>query len=303
MRRRQFLVSAGAMALTAGNGASAQPQSVAVVGFLNSASPGPYAQNIAGFRRGLRDTGYVEGRNLAIEFRWAESRLDQLPALAADLVSRRVSVIATGGGPAPALAVKAATATIPIVFTLGSDPVKVGLVANLARPERNLTGVTFLTAGLNSKRLDLLHQLVPKARRVAFLLNPNNPDSSQQLADVTATARAVGLPIVKLQAADRAGLEAALSAMKQTDADTLLVGADPLFDNWKEKIIEQMARLAVPAIYEESSFTRVGGLISCGADVVAAYDQAGGMSVASCRGQNPAICRSRNRQSSNLSSI
>jgi putative tryptophan/tyrosine transport system substrate-binding protein len=273
MRRRDLIAASAGLAIGLPQFARAQKPATPVVGFLNSASPAPFAPLVAAFRRGMQETGYVEGRNLAITFRWAENRLERLPRLAAELVGLRVAVIAASGGPAPALAAKAATSTIPIVFTVGSDPVRLGLIGSLSHPGHNITGTTFFTAGLDGKRLDLLHQLVPKARRVAMLVNPGNPDTQYQLRDAAAAARALGLEITVLKAADRQGLDAALAPQASTGAGALLVGADPLFQ--PERIIGAVARLGLPAIYELGAFVRAGGLISYGAKIAEAYHQMG----------------------------
>jgi putative ABC transport system substrate-binding protein len=254
--------------------ARAQQKRVPVIGFLGLTSPGPSAPFVAAFHQGLSETGYVEGQNVAIEYRWAESCLDRLPAFAADLVGRKVDVI-FAGAPPPALAAKNATSTIPIVFNIGADPVSTGLVASLARPDGNLTGVTFLLAELNSKRLELLSDLIPQARVIALLVNPSNPTAERVIRDMQEAARAKGMQLPILKAGTESEIDAAFAALVQLQAGALLVGSDPFFRARRDQIVALASRHAVPAIYQGREFALAGGLISYGASILAANRQAG----------------------------
>lgn len=275
MRRRELILGIGG-AVAARHAARAQSApGMPVIGFLNSQSPGPFADLVAAFRKGLRHEDYVEGQNLTIEYRWAEGDKSRLAALAADLVRRGVSVIATGGGPNPALAAKAATGTIPIVFNIGGDPVRLGLVESLGRPGGNITGAVILTSELDGKRLELLHQLAPKSGRVAVLFNPRNPNLEKQLRDVTEAARKLGEPITILRAASDGEIDAALSPPRIGEAGAMLVGADPFFLSRRDHIVELVARLRLPAIYELRPFVLAGGLMSYGTSLVDGYHQVG----------------------------
>jgi len=229
----------------------------------------------ASFRRGLNEVGYVEGQNVAIEYRWAEGRLDRLPPLAADLVRRQVAVIAATGGNNSALVAMAATSTIPIVFTSNDDPVKRGLVASLNRPGGNVTGVSWFAAELGPKRLGLLHELVPNATIVAFLSNPNNPESARQPAELQEAARAIGLQLVVLTATTPGGIDAAFTAMVQNRVGALLVGSDPFFFSRREQIIALAAEHAIPTIYAGRETAGADGLMSYGNSLADAYRRAG----------------------------
>jgi len=258
------LAGAAAYPLSAG----AQQKAMPVIGILSLNSPGPNAPNVAsfrqGFRQGLGETGWVEGQNVVIEFRGAEGRFDRLPALAADLVDRKVDVIVTSGGTPPALAVKNATSTIPIVFSTG-DPVERGLVASLARPGGNLTGVSIMLTELMPKRLDLLSQLVPQASAIALLVNPNNAIVAEpMIRNVQEAARAKGLQLHIVKAGAESEIEAAFATLNQLHAGALVVGADPLFDNRREQLVAMAARYAVPAIYIWREYATAGGLITYG---------------------------------------
>jgi putative tryptophan/tyrosine transport system substrate-binding protein len=273
--RREFLIGLGAAALWP-LAARAQQKRVPVVGFLSSGSvAGPNALNVAAFQQGLSQTGYVEGQNVAIEYRWAEGSYDRLPALAADLVGGKVDLIATSGGSVSALAAKGATSTIPIVFVLGDDPVAAGLVANLARPGANLTGVSFLVVELMAKRLELLSELVPQARVIALLINPDNPQTVRVMRDVQEAARAKGVQLPILKAATESEIEAVFATLYQLQAGALIVGADPFFYSRREQLVALAARYAVPTIYFAREFGASGGLISYGTSITAAYHQLG----------------------------
>ena len=265
-----------------------QQRPTPVIGLLSIASPAPFANLVAALRQGLQRTGYVEGQNLDIEFRWAEGHFDRLAPLAADLVNRQVAVIVATGGPAPALAAKAATSTIPIVFNVGADPVKLGRVASFNRPGGNVTGVSFFVAELDSKRLGLLHDLVPGVRQTAVLLNPKNPNAGPQLSDITKAADTLGLQIIVLHAATVGDLDTVLANSPSADTGALLVGADAFFNSRRDQIVGLVARLGLPAIYEVREFVAAGGLMSYGTSLVDAYDQVGVYSGRILKGEKPA---------------
>ena len=232
MKRREFITLLGGAAATWPLIAQAQQPAIPVIGFLHPASIDAVADRVRAFRQGLKDTGFIEGENVAIEFRWAEDQIERLPALAAELVRRQVTVIAAVGGNLPALAAKTATSTIPIVFAVGEDPVGLGLVASVARPGGNLTGINFFAAELHAKRLELLRELVPGAIRVAVLINPGNAVNAETtLRDVQAAARAVGLQMQIIRASTSREIDAAFATMARERPDALLVGGDPFFNS------------------------------------------------------------------------
>jgi putative ABC transport system substrate-binding protein len=272
MRRRELMLLLGA-AMTAARALRAQQKAIPVIGSLGIASPVPAAPFVAAFRQGLGETGYVEGQNLAIEYRGAEGRYDRLPALAAELVGRKVDVIVAQAD-VLALAAKSATSTIPIVFVAG-NPVAVGLVASLARPGRNLTGVSILTIELIPKRFELLSELVPQAKSIALLVNPNNAYAEHVIRDVQETARAKGLQLHILKAGPEGELEPAFASLVQAQAGALLVSPDSFFISRREQLVALAARYAVPAIYEWREFTAAGGLISYGTSLIGIYRQVG----------------------------
>jgi putative tryptophan/tyrosine transport system substrate-binding protein len=261
-------------ALTAARALRAQEKAMPVIGFLGTTSPGSNESSLAAFRQGLSETGWVEGQNVAIEYRWAEGRYHRLPALAADLVGRQVDVIFTTGGAVAALAAKGATSTIPIVFIV-ADPVAAGLVASLARPGGNLTGISIMTAELMAKRLELLSELVPQAKVIALLANPDNPISEAMIRDVHEAARAKGLQLHILKAGTEGEFEAAFASLVQLQAGALIVGADSFFSSRREALVALATRHTVPAIYESRSFVAAGGLISYGTRFTDMYRQAG----------------------------
>ena len=274
MKRRKFIAVLGGTAvwsLVARGQKSAMP----VIGFLGSASLAPLAPYVAGFRRGLNETGYVEGKNVAIEFRWAEGQYDRLPALAAELVRRQVAVLVATGGPGAALAAKAATSTIPIVFTTGSDPVQFGLVASLGHPGGNATGVTIFTVDLVAKRMELLRELVPKATVIAFISNPNTPYAESEVGTAQEAARSFGQQLYVVRAGTEREIDAAFATLAQVRAGALLIGTDPFFSSRREQFVALAARHAVPAIFDLREFVTAGGLLSYGASVSEAYRQAG----------------------------
>jgi putative ABC transport system substrate-binding protein len=287
MRRRNFitiLAGAAAYPLLAG----AQQKAMPVIGFLGVASPGPYAPFVAAFHRGLSETGYVEGRNFAIEFRWAEGHYDRLPALATDLVSRKVDVVVTSGGVASALAAKTASSTIPIVSVIGGEPVAAGLIASLARPGGNLTGVSFLTVELMPKRLELLCELIPQARVIALLVNPNSPNAELLIRAMQEAARAKGVKLALLKAGTEGEIDAAFASLVQLQAGALVVDPDSLFNAQREQLVALASRHAVPAIYEGRSFAAAGGLISYGTSLTAVYRQVGIYAGRILKGEKPA---------------
>jgi putative ABC transport system substrate-binding protein len=255
--------------------ARAQQASVPVIGFLGFTSPEAYSAELAAFRRGLSELGYVEGRNVAIEFRWAHGEFDRLPSLATDLVQRGTSVIAAIGTPASALAAKAATATIPIVFVTGADPVQLGLVASLNRPGANATGVYMLTASLEAKRLELLREAVPRAAVIGVMVDPNSPDTELQLRELPEAARSLGQRIEILQAGSDDDIAAAFATAVERRMEALLVASSPYYQPRRQQIVALAARHAVPAIYFFRAFADAGGLMSYGTDLADAYRQAG----------------------------
>ena len=276
MRRRDLmLLVAGAMTVT--RVLHAQQKAIPVIGYLGVTSPGPFGPFVAAFLQGLSKAGWVEGRDVAIEYRWAEGHPDRLPALAADLVSRKVDVIAAMGGNAAALAAKNATSTISIIFGVGGDPVALGLVASLSRPGGNLTGVSILTSELMPKRLELLSELVPQARVIALLVNPNNPVPAVErvIGDVQEAARKKGLQLPILKAGVEQAIDAAFASLVRVHAGAILVGSDPFFAGRREQFVALAASHAIPAIYEWREFAAAGGLMSYGTSLTGMYRQAG----------------------------
>ena len=275
VRRREFLVIFCCGALVRAQVARAQRPVVPVVGFLNMESPEGLTYLVAAFRQGLKEAGYVEGQNVAVEYRWAEGKVDRLQTLLDDLVQRRVAVIAAGGGGPARRAAKEATTTIPIVFVSGGDPVDEGLVASLNRPGRNITGVSFLTAALEAKRLGLLHEAVPTADPIGVLVNPTSTttgarqDMTRQ--DIEAAAHALGRHIEFLNASSEREIERAFMSLSQLHAHALLVTGDALFNAQRKQLVDLAARYAVPAIYEVREFAEVGGLMSYGTSVSEGY--------------------------------
>jgi putative ABC transport system substrate-binding protein len=274
-------------AMTAARGAHAQEKAMPVIGLLRSGSPEPNSPGEVAFRHGLSETGYLEGQNVAIEYHSAESRYDQLPALVADLVGRKVDLIAISGMPL-ALAAKSATSTIPIVFLIRTDPVAVGLVASLARPGGNLTGITVMATELMPKRLELLYELAPQASMIALLVNPNNASADPQMRDVQEAAGAKGVRLHILKARTESEIEAAFATLVELHAQALLVGTDPFFFSRREQLLALAARQAIPAIYEFREFVAAGGLISCGPSLAVANRQVGIYAGKILKGAKPA---------------
>jgi putative ABC transport system substrate-binding protein len=273
MRRREFLGVLGGAA-TWPVAAWAQ-QAVPVIGFLNAASSDGYAERLRGFRQGLKDTGFVENENVAVEYRWAESQADRLPAMATELVHRRVAVIAATGGNAAVEAAKAATTTIPVLFVTPDDPVKLGLVTSMARPNGNLTGINFVSTELNAKRLELLRDLVPAITRVAVLWNPREPSSEIRLNEVRTAASAMGLQIRVYNASNSREIDMAFAAMGRERSDAFFFIADPSFNGRRIQLVHLATRYAIPAMYWQREFTEVGGLISYGSNISEAFRQVG----------------------------
>ena len=276
MRRREFITLLGGAAAAWPLTARAQQSAMPVVGFLNPYSPNGQSDRLRGFRQGLAETGYVEGVSLAIEHRWAEGQFERLPALAAELARRQVAVIAATGSIAAASAAKAATTTIPVVFVVAEDPVRVGLVASLAQPGGNLTGINFLSAELVAKRLELLRELVPGTARLAVLVNPANAINTETtLRDVQAAARAIGLQIQVLNASTSGEINTAFASLERERPDALFVGGDAFFNTRRVHLVNLASRHALPAAYAERVFPEIGGLMSYGTDIVDAYRQVG----------------------------
>jgi putative tryptophan/tyrosine transport system substrate-binding protein len=285
MTRRELMLLLGGM-MTAARALRAQQKAIPVIGYLGSESPGPMAPLVAAFLQGLSETGYVEGQNVAIEYRWAEGDYDRLAALVADLVRRRVDVIAALGVPS-ALAAKRATSTIPIVFSVG-DAVERGLVASLARPGGNLTGVSLLNVELMPKRLELISELVPKAGVIALLVNPNNPNTERTIRDMEEAARAKGVQLNILKAGTESEIDPAFASLVQLPAGALVVVGDPLFINRREQLVALASRHAVPAIYAFREYAAAGGLISYGTSFTVAYRQLGTYAGKILNGAKPA---------------
>jgi ABC-type uncharacterized transport system substrate-binding protein len=287
MRRREFVTLLGGAAAWPVAAAHAQ-QSEPVIGYLNGASAKEFPHLLAGFQKGLSEAGYVEGRNVKIEYRYADGKYDRLPALAAELVGRKVSVIVATAGTPTIRAAKAATSTIPIVFVIGGDPVRFGIVASLSRPGGNITGMTLFGIELATKRLGLLLELAPAATIIGVLANPNNPISEPQLTDLQAAAHTLGHQVLVLKASAESDFAAVFTAISQQHVDALVVAADPFFDDRRAQIVSMAAQQKVPACYVRHEFVREGGLISYGADVPDAFRQAGIYTGRILKGEKPA---------------
>jgi len=288
MRRREFIIIIGGTAVAWPLAARARRPAMPVIGYLHGQSPDRFPHLMGAFRQGLNEAGYVEGRNVAIEFFAAEGRTDRLPALAADLVHRQVALIVTTGGTAGALAVKAATTAIPIVFFAGDDPVKLGLVASLNRPGGNATGVNFFNQMLEGKRLGLMREMVSAAELIGVLLNPSNANFQTQLTDIAEAARKLGQQIRVLNATNEQDIHAACRTLSQLRAEALLIGSDAFFNDRREQLVTLAAHYDIPTIYEEREFTKLGGLMSYGTNLADAYHQVGLYAGRILKGEKPA---------------
>jgi putative ABC transport system substrate-binding protein len=289
MRRREFITLLGGAAAAWPVAVDAQQAVMPVIGFLNAVSAEGFAERLRAFRQGLKDSGYVEGENVAIEYRWAENQIDRLPAMAIDLVHRHVAVITATGGSAPALAAKAATTTIPIVFGSPEDPVKLGLVASLSRPSGNVTGINFFTADLVAKQLGLLRELVPHAIRVAVLINPAYATRAKSTGDEAEdAARVLGLQIQIFKASNAREINAIFATFLRERPDALFVAPDPFFVGRRVQLANLAARHAIPASYSTRDFPEAGGLMSYGTDIPDAYRQVGVYTGRVLKGAKPA---------------
>jgi len=289
VKRREFISLLGGAAAAWPLCARAQQPATPVMGFLNSTSPEAIADRLRGFHRGLKESGYVDGENVTIAYRFAENQNDRLPALAAELVQRRVNLIVAGTAPTATLAAKAATTTIPIVFLVSDDPVKLGFVGSLARPGSNLTGVNFFNAELNAKRLELLRQLVPGAARIALLVNPANVTTTESsVRDLEAAAGVMGLQIRILNASSSREIDAAFAAISRERPDALYVGGDNLLNSRRLQLALLAARHAIPAAYASRDYPEYGGLMSYGTNVADAYRQVGAHAGRILKGAKPA---------------
>jgi putative ABC transport system substrate-binding protein len=287
MRRREFIALIGGAAVAWPVAAHAQQPKVPVIGYLGGGSAAASAQNVAIFRQSLAEAGYVVGRNAAIEYRFAEGQYDRLPAMAAELVRSEVSLIVAGGGTAPALAAKAATATIPIVFSVTDDPVALGLVVSFARPGGNATGINFPLAELAAKELGLLHELVPAARRIGLLVNPNNSPSAAVTKGVTAAASALGIEIGVVEANNGRAIEAAFASLVRSRSEALLIGTDPFFFSRRVQLATLAARHVIPAAFNAREFVEVGGLMSYGTSLTEVFRQLGAYAGRILKGDKP----------------
>jgi putative tryptophan/tyrosine transport system substrate-binding protein len=289
MRRREFITLLGSSAVTWPLAARAQQPAMPVIGYLYAGSPEPSANLVEAFRKGLSETGYLEGQNVVVEYRWAHNVFDRLPELAADLVRHRVAVIATPGSAAAALAAKAATTTIPIVFGIGIDAVQAGLVTSLNRPSGNVTGVTYMQAELAAKQVGLLHELLPEATRFAVLVNPNNPlVTGPIIIDLEASTSAIGGQVEVLPASTNRDIDTAFASLMPKRADALLVSPGPLFGNRRVQLATLAARHALPTMYYDRQFAEVGGLMSYGTSLADQYRQTGIYTGRVLKGERPA---------------
>jgi putative ABC transport system substrate-binding protein len=288
MRRRNFITLLGGAAVAWPLAAHAQQPTTPVIGFLSARSPAEAASVLAAFRQGLGETGYFEGKNVAIEYRWAEGQYNRLPALAAELVSHQVTVITATGGEPSALAAKAATATIPIIFTLGGDPVAAGLVASLNRPGGNLTGMTIMALQMGPKRLELLRQLLPNATAMTVLINPAFPTTSAEARELQDAARSLGLQINVQNASTESQIDTAFTTIVQQRASALIVATDPFLLGQRDQLVRLAARHAIPTMYFLREFVEAGGLMSYGPNIANEYRQAGVYTGRVLKGEKPA---------------
>jgi putative tryptophan/tyrosine transport system substrate-binding protein len=272
MRRREFITLVGGAATTWPLAARAQQP---VIGFINAGSPDAFTPYVAAFRQGLGEVGYAEGRNIAIEFRWAEGKYDRLPVLAADLAQRQVAVIVVSGGAVSALAAKAATSTVPIVFVMGDDPIKTGVVPSLNRPGGNITGLTLFISTLMAKRFELLGELMPAKSRLALLVNPKNPNVETETNQIESAARDSGFGLQLLNASSDREIDASFATMIEGRISALLLGTDPFFYSRRDQFVKLAARHGIPGMYFVREFVTAGGLISYGPSFVGEWRQAG----------------------------
>jgi putative ABC transport system substrate-binding protein len=286
--RRKFIVALGGATFAWPLAARAQQPAKPVIGYLHSGSPGPLAFEVTAFREGLDEIGYVEGQNVAIEYRWAEGQRDRLPALAADLVRQQVTVIAAIGGDSTALAAKAATSTIPIVFQIGSDPIKAGLVTSLNRPDANLTGMSLFVGTVDAKRLELLHELVPHADEIAMLISPLVAEAESRLRDLTEAARTMQLRLLALHVDSEHDFDTAFATIAERKAGALFVFGSPFFDSRRDQIVALAARHAIPATYAWREYVVAGGLMSYGTSLTNAGRQTGAYVGRILKGERPA---------------
>jgi putative tryptophan/tyrosine transport system substrate-binding protein len=286
--RRQFISVLGGAAATWPLGARAQQSAMPVIGFLNSTEPGLFSPRVAMFREGLKSAGYVESQNVTVEYRWAQGHNDRLPAMAADLVKRQVSIIVATGDPSSPLAAKAATASIPIVFAVGNDPVSMGLVPSLNRPVGNLTGVAFLVNELGAKRLALLHDVVPSATTIGFLVDPNNQNAESETIDMQRAADTLGRKLIVLRASTAGEVEAAFASFVSQRVQALIVAAEVFFNTQRELLAALAARHSLPAIYHLREMAMAGGLMSYGTNFDESYRQVGIYTGRILKGEKPA---------------
>jgi putative ABC transport system substrate-binding protein len=288
MRRREFITILAGVAGMGRLDARAQQSAVPVIGFLSSASPKAYAGRVAGFRKGLNESGYIDDQNVAIEFRWAQGQYDRLPVFAADLVQRKVAVIVSSGGDVAALSAKAATSSIPIVTVSGSDPVKAGLVASFNRPGGNVTGASFVATELETKRLEILRDVVPTAAVIGVLINPTNPAAESRSKDLEVAARTLERNIHIVSASNESDLETAFATSIQQKAGALLVSTDSFFTSQRDRLVALAARHALPTIYPWREFVEVGGLVSYGPSINEVYREVGIYTARILKGEKPA---------------
>jgi putative ABC transport system substrate-binding protein len=288
MNRREFMALLAGAAAAWPLAAQAQQPEMPVIGYLNAGSPGSAAHMIAIFRQSLADAGYVEGRNVRIEYRWAEGQYDRLPVLAAEVVRSKVAVIVATGGSAAALAAKAATTTIPIVFGVTDDPVKIGLVASLARPGGNSTGMYLFLSELGAKHLGLIRELVPAAARIGLMVNPNNANAEDMIREVGAAASTLAVEIEVVRASDSRGIDSAFAALARNKVDALVVGADPFFYNRRLQIATLATRHTIPAVYNVREYAEAGGLMSYGTSLTEGWRQVAIYTSRILRGEKPA---------------
>jgi putative ABC transport system substrate-binding protein len=288
MQRRQFMTLVGSAAASWPLAAHAQQPATPVIGFLNNGSPGAYQGLVAMFRQGLAETGYEEGRNITVEYRWAGGQIDRLPALVQDLVQRQVAVIAATGGSATTLAAKKATTSIPIVFAMGADPIKFDLVASLNRPGGNLTGASFLANSLLAKQVEVLHEAVTKDAAIGFLVNPTNPNAQSDTKEVIAAADTLHRKLVVLRASTESEMSAAVSSFAQQQRGALLIFPDALFTDQREQLVALAARHKLPTLYNSRDFAVAGGLIGYGTKQTDSYRQVGIYTGRILKGEKPA---------------